>query len=344
MTSTEMSEAANVDNEAVNEIPLARPAESRRLVMIAYAACALIWGTTWYAIRVCIETGGFSAYTAAALRFTIAAALLALYCFFANHKFKRPTPKEFLWISAAGLLSGLAYGFLYTAETSVTGGIAAVISATAPLMAASLATVSRTERPTRLTMTGCLVSVVGVFLVFHDRLQVSQSEAAAVGILLVSSFLYASSNVVMKHHGGRVSPVSTNSVFFVAVAVLLWAGALATGSCSVPCPLPAGPTIALLYLSLFGTLLTFVAYFYLLKHVRLSTATTLGFVTPVIALIVDALFERHGKLAFETYLGIAVVLAGVALNIFGGKSWSPDRQDRPGHSDCKSGNSPSRSS
>jgi drug/metabolite transporter (DMT)-like permease len=75
------------------------------------------------------------------------------------------------------------------------------------------------------------------------------------------------------------------------------------------------PTLALLYLTIFGTLIAFASFFYLLKHTRLSTAMTLSFVTPMIALLIDAFFEKHNVLTPETYLGIAVVLIGVIISV-----------------------------
>lgn len=301
---------------------LAVPGVDKRpaLIIMAYCTCGFIWGTTWYGIRACILPGGYSAYIAAALRFTIAAAILAVICFFWRHTIRKVSLREFAGISAAGLLSGLAFGLLYVAEQSVTGGVAAVISSTSPLMAALLAMATRTERLSRFTIVGFMISLAGTALVFHDRLQVSKEEAAAIGILLITSFLYASSNVMMKRHAHHASPLATNSIFFLTASSLLWSAAALSGNCSVPSPLPVEPTLALVYLAVFGTLVTFAAFFYLLKHVRLSTATTLGFVTPIIALIVDALLEKHGVLSAGTYCGIAVVMAGLALSFLRGSA------------------------
>jgi drug/metabolite transporter (DMT)-like permease len=335
MTSSNTTDSTTVCGAASSSPPVHGLRRERHLVAAAYCTCALIWGTTWYAIRVCIEPGGYTAYVAAALRFTIAALLLAAICLARLNKFKKPQRHEIAWISIAGLMSGLAFGGLYVAEQDVKGGIAAVISATSPLMAALIAMATRTEQPARFTITGCLVSVCGIAFLFRDRLQVSQAEAAAVGILLITSFLYACSNVVMKRHGNLVSPLAANLIFFVAASTLLWGAAAITGSCSLPWPPPASPTIALFYLSLFGTLFTFASFFYLLKRVRLSTALTLGFVTPIIALFVDAVFEKHGALALETYGGIAIVLSGLALSIFGKSARSNGNPQTAGTADLK---------
>lgn len=284
--------------------------------ILAYLTCALIWGTTWYTIRICIEPGGYPSFTAAALRFSLAAFFLAAIWLVRKKQTTKPTNKVMLWIASAGLLSGIAYGLLYTAEEKIAGGLAAVLSATGPLIAAIIAAGTGTETLRKSTVIGSILAIGGVALVFHDRLQVSQAQAAAVGLLTINCLLNSSSNVVMKRHGHNISALASNTIFLSSSSLMLWVIAAACGKCTIPYPLPPGPTAALLYLTIFGTLIAFGCFFYLLKTVRLSTAMTLAFVTPLIALMLDALFEKHCRLTMESYAGIGVVLFGVATSLF----------------------------
>lgn len=286
-----------------------------RTVVLAYGACAIIWGTTWYGIRASMGPDGYTPYVAAALRFSLASLILLAVWSVRNKQIKTPTKREFAWISGAGLVSGFAYGLLYCAEEHLTGGIAAVISATSPLIAAIIAMSTRTESASKVTLIGSVVSIVGVALVFHDRLQVSPAQASAVGALLGSAAFNSSSNVVMKRQAHKTSALASNALFFSFASVMLWVVCVASGKFALPSPIPVGPTIALLYLTFFGTLLAFAAFFYLLKRVRLSTAMTLSFVCPLVALGIDALLEKQFSLTPESYLGVAVVLTGVALSV-----------------------------
>jgi drug/metabolite transporter (DMT)-like permease len=295
--------------------PIAISKASPVKVAGAYLACALIWGTTWYAIRVCIGPGGYPTYAAAAWRFTLSSTVLAVIWLAIRKKIKRPSFVEFKWISVSGLLSGVAYGLLYASEEHISGGLAAVISATSPLMAALLAMRMKLESPRKATIIGSLVAIAGVAFVFHDRMQISVAQASAVGILLFNSMLNSSSNALMKQHGHHVVALASNTIFFASAALLLWSISLFTHGNALPLPLPLVPTLALLYLTVFGTLIAFASFFYLLKHTRLSTAMTLSFVTPMIALFIDAFFEKHNVLTPETYLGISVVLIGVIISV-----------------------------
>jgi drug/metabolite transporter (DMT)-like permease len=84
-----------------------------------------------------------------------------------------------------------------------------------------------------------------------------------------------------------------------------------------PWPLPLKPTLAVLYLAVVGSVVAFASYFYLLQRVRLATASTLVLLPPIVALIVDAIWEAE-KIATLTYVGAGVTLAGVGMNLLFG--------------------------
>ncbi len=290
------------------------PSQAPLNVILAYGACALIWGTTWFGIRVCIGPGGYPIYTGAAIRFTIATLVISAIWLAKFRMVKRPTAKELGWLFVAGSLSGIDYALIYAAEGSLSGGIAAVLLATQPLMTGLLGAVTKTERLSLTASTGSIIAVLGVCLVFHDRLQVSVAQAYAVWFLMIVCVLNAFSNIIMKKYANAVDALASNAMYFGASSVFLWATAMWSGDVW-PKQWNFIPTLALLYLTIFGTLIAFGSFFYMLKHVRLSTAMTLSFVTPVIAVIVDAFFERAVTMSNETYAGILIVLAGVAISI-----------------------------
>jgi len=284
-------------------------------VVLAYLVCAAIWGTTWYAIRVCIAPGCYPVYPAAAIRFTVCSIILSAFWIAYRGRIEPPTRTELVFILIGGGLSGIAYGLLYDCEQQISGGVASVIASLGPLVAAAIAMLTGTEKPTGRTISGALLALAGVAIVFHDRMQVSVEEASAIGVLLFNLFISQTSNVLMKRQAHHVAVLPVNTLFFLGSAVVLWVGAIFKGQLFLPPDIPLRATIALLYLTFFGTLITFAAWFYLLKRVRLSTATTLAFVTPIIALIVDAFYEKKVVLGAESYVGFLIILLGVAATV-----------------------------
>ena len=145
------------------------------MTALVYALCAVIWGTTWFAIRRCIGPGGYATFTAAALRFAIAAAILgALYA--AGQGRPGPKRKELFPIVLCGVLGATGYSLVYLGEESISGGLAAVLYGTFPLFTALIATLGKVEKVKRHAIVGSIVALSGTGVVFADRLDVSRAQ------------------------------------------------------------------------------------------------------------------------------------------------------------------------
>jgi drug/metabolite transporter (DMT)-like permease len=290
------------------------------LTALVYGTCAIIWGTTWFAIRRCIGAGGYPTLKGAALRFAIAAAVLGLLYALG---WGRPGPRSLRQAAAlvlCGALSALGYGLVYSGEETISGGLAAVIYGTFPLCTALMATAGRVEAVTRRALVGSAFALVGIGVVFADRLDVSRAQAAGVLLVLGSVVVSALYSTLLKHFASEVHPLAATGVFLGTAAVTLGVVAPCVERAPIPWPPPAGPTVALLYLSLVGSVLVFMAYFVLLKRVTLMTVSTLALIEPIVALFVDAVGEREVVLGARAYAGVAVTIAGVAVSVLGGRS------------------------
>lgn len=280
-------------------------------VIAAYVACALIWGTTWYAIRVCIGEGGYGTFHALALRFGIAVVLLLPLVIRA-----RPWPKgrQWIYLVIAGVLDAGAYMLVYLGEERVPGAVAAVLYGTQPLILAALLRATGMEAITRRHILGALVSLAGVAVLFLDRLDVSLQQAVGVGLVIGSVVVSTVYSMIMKRHAGGIHAVVSTTVFLGVTAIVLGVVALASGE-QLPDPLPLEPTLALLYLAVIGSVVAFLAYFWLLNRTGLILTSTLVFVYPLVAIVTDALFEQTVSLTPRAYLGTAITLGGLALSL-----------------------------
>jgi drug/metabolite transporter (DMT)-like permease len=280
-----------------------------RSVLAAYLACALIWGTTWHAIRICIA--GYPTVVAVALRFAIAAAVLVPI---AARLGPWPRGRAWAWLVAAGVLDAAAYLLVYLGEERVSGAVAAVLYGTQPLVLSALLTVTRIERVTRRHLTGAVVSLVGVVALFFDQLDLSARQAVGVALVLASVIAATSYSMIMRYRAPGVHGTVATAIFLAVTAIALTAAAAAAGE-PVPWPPPVRPTIALLYLAVVGSVIAFLLYFWLLARTSLQVTSTLVFVFPLVALATDALFERELPLGPRTALGAAITLAGLAVSL-----------------------------
>lgn len=282
-----------------------------RAVVAAYLACALIWGTTWYAIRVCIGDGGYGTFDALFLRFAIAVVILAPLVIRA-----RPWPRgrQWIYLVIAGVLDAGAYVLVYLGEERVPGAVAAVLYGTQPLILAALLRTTGMEAITRRHILGAVVSLAGVAVLFLDRLDVSMQQAVGVALVIGSVVIATVYSMVMKRQAVGIHGVVSTTIFLAVTATVLGVIALGSGE-QLPDPLPLEPTLALLYLAVIGSVIAFLSYFWLLGRTSLLVTSTLVFVYPLVAILTDALFEKNVPLSGRAYLGVAITLGGLAVSL-----------------------------
>jgi drug/metabolite transporter (DMT)-like permease len=278
------------------------------MLVLAYLACAAAWGTTWYGIRRSLP--GFPPAPGVAIRFLLAAAVLWTILFARGEA--RTIGRRWKVVAVAGLLNAVAYALIYEAERRITGGLAAVLYATMPLVMALLTAGLRIEPVRARQVAGALAGVAGIWLLFRDELAAAGAAGAGgVALVLLSVVCAASHAVLVKRRAPEVGALAVTTIFATVTGVaMLAAWPILFRAQTVRWD--AAAAASLVYLALVGTVLAFVAYFFLLRHVKVMTISTLVLVTPVVALVVDAAAGERA-LTLRGLLGPLVVLAGVGL-------------------------------
>lgn len=291
------------------------PLSPKTKTVVAYTVCTLVWGTTWFSIRLTIAPGGYPTFEAAALRFSIAVVVIALCVPTALLRAREQVGAVLPWLCAAGLINSASYALLYKGEESVPGSVAAVIYGALPLVTALTAAATGLERISAGQIGGGVVALAGITMIFWDRLHVSREQAVGVALVMGAVLTNTTYLLLYKRKVHSEPSLAVTGVFLAATSAGLWCFSLAGGWRAFPWPLPAKPTLALVYLGVVGTVVTFVCYLYLIRHVGVATSSTLIIAESVVALGVDRMWERQGKLAALTYVGAAVALAGSAVSI-----------------------------
>jgi drug/metabolite transporter (DMT)-like permease len=282
------------------------------LLIAVFVLLALIWGTTWAAIRV--QLRGVPPFTGVALRFAIASALLFAVAFALKIPLGRTAVERRLWLVNGALSFFASYGIVYWCEQYVPSGLTAVLFATFPLFLTLLAHGTlEGERMTRRTVFGVLVGFAGVATIFSEDFELlggPQVGFAAV-VMLASPIVSAVSNVALKRWGAGFHPISLAAVPMAIAAVAMAPVAWATER-NLAMTWDASSIGALVYLAVFGSAVTFTGYYWLMAHIPATRLALIAYLTPVFAVATGALWLDE-PLTPKMILGAAFVLAGVGL-------------------------------
>ena len=293
------------------------PARKAALLIPALLACYLIWGSTYLAIRFALVS--FPPFFQMGTRFLAAGALLMGWLLWrgAREPGRWPLPGRQQWRNAlvvGTLMLGGGMGLTASAEQHIGSGLIAAFIAVVPMLVCGWGLLFG-QRPSRLEFVGMAVGLAGVFLLVRG----ASFSASPVGIACIAGATLAwSLGSVLSTTKLPLAPgpMGFASEMLCGGAVLMVLS-LALGEQPT---WPAQPlaVAAWLYLVVFGSLIAFSAYLYLLANASPATATSYAFVNPLIALFLGVAFAGEAVTSGE-WIACGVVLAGVFL-IFRGKT------------------------
>ena len=250
-------------------------------------------------------------FLSAGLRFAIASVLL-----FSLIKLNRLTlsyeSKHWWLMILTGLLIGLGYGGVYWGEQFVPSGLTAVLFATLPLFVALFSHFTIPGEKLSFTkVAGIIIGLGGVVLIFSDSFTLETTKWWGYASILFSAAVMAAGSVLVKRDLTHVNPlVLTGVQMIIAAVLLLLFGAI--GESVNDFFITQNSIGALLYLSIVGTVIAFVLYYWLLQRVQVTRVSLLVLITPLVAVLLGWLLLGEAILS-EMILGCVLVLVGVAL-------------------------------
>jgi drug/metabolite transporter (DMT)-like permease len=273
-------------------------------IAVSLLALYVIWGSTYLGIRIAIES--IPPLLMMGIRFTVAGGIL--YLFLRMRGVPNPSRSQWSGSTAVGiLLIGGGMGGVATAEQWVPSSVAAVCIATAPLWISLFAGLWG-RWPVRFEWIGLGLGFVGVVLLNLGS-GLWSSPFGAI-ILLISPICWAFGSA-WSHHleipSGLMASAAQMLIGGVFVAIMgLIAGQRITSIPSVP------SMLALLYMIIFGSLIAFSTYVYVLGHVRPALATSYAYVNPVVAVCLGVALAGE-RVTVLMIVAMVVILIGVAL-------------------------------
>jgi len=292
--------------------PAAR-APSRWLVISAFAAIYLIWGSAYLAIRFAIES--VPPLLMAGMRFLFAGLLLYPWARFRG----APRPTRANWrvaVIVGGLMMG-GNGAVTWAEQWIPSGLAALLIATVPLWMVLLTWLRGGDRPSLATASGLALGLVGIVLLVGPSDLFSGTHVDVLGALavLVGALAWAAGSLHARNSPARAAPATLGtSMEMLCGGVLLLGAGLVTGDGArlhlQAVSLRSG--LAFGFLVVFGSIVAFTAYSWLLRATTAARASTYAYVNPVVAVILGWALAGE-PISPMTVVAAAFIVTAVAL-------------------------------
>ena len=290
---------------------------SSTLVLIAFALVYVVWGSTFLAIRVGIES--FPPLLLTGTRHLLAG--LILYPLVRWQTGVRPKASQWRISFITGcLLLLVGNGGVCIAERTVPSGIAALLVATVSLWMVLIDWLRPGGvRPATRVIIGLILGFAGLALLVGPK-HLGGSERVdplGVGILVFASLAWASGSVYSKHAGGLSgSPLLGAAMQSLSGGVALWIAGFLSGEVASLhwAAITLRSWLAVAYLIAFGSMVGYTAYIYILKKSTATRVATYALVNPVIALFLGWIFIGEA-ITFRTIIAAAVILTAVLLVI-----------------------------
>lgn len=273
-------------------------------VALAFTAIYLIWGSTYLAIKYAVET--IPPLITAGIRHTVAGSILLAWAYARGFRARRED-----WI--AGAVVGaffflIGHGTLHWAEQHVASGLAALLIATEPMFILVLAWASGQQKISRISALGLALGVVGVAILTGIELSARNASLLGMAAVLIGSAAWATGVVISPKVKLPNDALARTAVPLVCGAVMLLMAAAVTGEFHALhwSGISLRSLLGLGYLIVFGSIVAFTSYMWLLQRCPPTLVATHTYANPVVAVVLGWL------LAGET-LSLRVVLASIAI-------------------------------
>ena len=285
---------------------------ARGLTVLGYVLLCAIWGSTWLGIKVGLDAG-MPPLLGVSLRFAIAALVLVPLAWFSG---RAAFSDRVAWRLAVlvGVCSfGVGYGCTYIGGMYVPSGLGSLTFGVFPFWVAVLAHFILGDRLTSGKLVAIATGMAGLLTLYSGSLRELGPESLfGVGIITSSVLVQGFGQVYVKRDGANVPAAFLSGMGMLIGSLLLVAMAGLRGEWSEPFPLTLPVVASIGYLAVFGSIVTFLIYYRLLKQLSATLMAMVALITPPIAVVLGLVFKGE-RLGVVTMTGGALVLLGVFL-------------------------------
>ncbi|MDQ3688556.1 MAG: EamA family transporter [Chloroflexota bacterium] len=296
---------------------------STAAVVIALLIVYVVWGSTYLAIAVMIET--LPPLLSAGVRYVVAG-LLMLGALTAHARFRRSDapaerPTAIHWRSAfviGSLLLLGGNGGVVLAELFIPSGIAAVLVATMPIWLAVFDALLSRRRPSALVIGGLIAGIVGVAILLAPVKGIADLNPLGIGLVIGATISWAAGSLYARRAPLPSSQLLSTGMEMLAGGIVLFAAGIVIGEIGRTDveTFSVRSLVAVAYLIVFGSLVAFTAYTWLLANVPVSTVGTYAYVNPIVAVALGAVILSE-PITPRTLIATAIIIGAVVAMVSG---------------------------
>lgn len=285
-------------------------------IILVFSLICLIWGSTWLAIRIGLES--LTPFYSSGFRFMLAGLLIFSWMRFKKLKLQTDRISIRFYLAMGLFTFIIPFALIYWAEQFVPSGLAAVLFAVYPFFIALFSYfLIQSETAGIAKLIGIVFGFAGILVIFYNDLSRDiSSYLIGMGGIVLGGILQACIAVLIKKYGQHLNPLTMNLVPMIIAGVSLFIlGFFLEDFTTLNFNTEA--VLSIIYLALFGSIVTFTSYFWLLKRVNIILLSLTSFITPIVALILGWLvYNEH--LTSNHFWGSVMVLAGLLWANLGG--------------------------
>lgn len=289
---------------------------AKLLVIAAFAALFIVWGSTYLGILIAIKS--IPPFFMLGTRFFVAGIILYIWCLINGEK--APSLKLFGTIGLGGILMlFMGNGAVTWAEQYVPTGLAAIVVATVPLWFVLLDKRQwKFNFSNKLIIVGIIAGFAGVLLLFAGKgtsdLSGDKFKLISFFVLITGTIGWATGSLYSKYKEVDASVTMKAAVQMLAAGIVALLTGLITNEQKgfIVCDISVQSFLALLYLIIMGSLVTYMAYIWLLSVRPPALVGTYAYVNPVVAVFLGWLIAGEA-ISEQQMIALVVILAGVIL-------------------------------
>jgi len=275
-----------------------------------FSVCVLIWGSTWIAIT--FQLGSVAPEMSVGYRFLLASAVLFVYCRWRRLPlaFGAKQHVDFLMLGAS--MFCVSYLLVYYAETFIVSGMVAVGYSASPMINMFASRMFFGTKMTARIAIAAFLGVAGIVCVFwpeFGKLSVSRNAALGAALTVLSVLASSAGSMVatrnQKLGHGTWSSMAWGMFYGGALALLI---GMAHGR-SFTFLFTGAYAVSLVYLALFGSIMTFGCYLTLLERIGAAKSAYIGVMVPIVALVISYFFEKFAW-GWLTTTGVVLSVVG----------------------------------